>query len=481
MLYIAISFGYAINIIYKAKMLLQLFSYLYSLQKIERKTDMGHKPITLKKRYGATFPETHRDRTENKGIERAEVPSIMVFPMSMHIGAPAKPCVSVGDKVKIGTLVGEAQGFVSANVHSSVSGEVVSIENRDLNGRPVECVIVKNDHQDVEEAPFEGAGENVSPEKVIDLIRQAGISGMGGAQFPTSVKLSPKNKEEIDTLVINGAECEPYSTSDYRTIIEFADQLIEGIKIVDSVFNVKSVYLGLEDDMMEAAKVIDEKFKEQNLSNYLVKVVPAQYPQGSEKQLIENCTGIQVPAGALPADIGVVVSNTSTFVAIYNAVRLGKPLTERVTTITGTPIKDPKNLLVRIGTPIDDLIDQCGGFQVAPRKVINGGPMMGQTIKDGGIPISKGTTHVTFLSADEVDERERMDCIRCAECLNVCPVSLQPILISNAYERGDIAAAKELGAMDCIECGNCTFICPSNIPILENIRKAKISIREMEA
>lgn len=442
---------------------------------------MGHKPITLKKRYGATFPETRRERTEDKKVERAEVPSILVFPMSMHIGAPAKPCVAVGDQVKVGTLVGEAQGFVSANVHSSVSGEVVSIENRDLNGRAVECVVVKNDYQDIEEPPFVGSGENVPVEKIPELIREAGISGMGGAQFPTSVKMAPQEEGKIDTLILNGAECEPYSTSDYRTIIEYADEMIEGIKIIDSVFKVKNVYIGLEDDMTEAAKVLEDKISEQNLSNYLVKVVPAQYPQGSEKQLIENCTGLQVPPGGLPSDIGCIVSNVSTFVAIYKAVRLGKPLTERVTTITGTPIKDPKNLLVRIGTPIDDLIDQCGGFEVPPRKVINGGPMMGQAIKDGGIPISKGTTHVSFLSADEVDEKERMDCIRCAECLNVCPVSLQPILISNAYERGDIAAAKELGAMDCIECGNCTFICPSNIPILENIRKAKLSIREMEA
>lgn len=442
---------------------------------------MGHKPITLKKQHGATFPETNRERSENKAIEVAEVPSILVFPMSMHIGAPAKPCVSVGDYVKVGTLVGEEQGFVSANVHSSVSGEVISVGERDINGRMVECVVVKNDYQDLAEPPFEGSGENVPVEKVTQLIRQAGISGMGGAQFPTSVKMSPQEPSQIDTIILNGAECEPFSTSDYRTIIEHAEQMLEGVQIVEPLFNVKQVYIGLEDDMVEAAQVLKEKIAEKNLSHYTVKVLPAQYPQGSEKQLIENCTGKQVPAGGLPADIGVVVSNVGTFVAVYNAVRLGKPLVERVTTISGTPIREPKNLRVRIGTQIDDLIDQCGGFQEPPRKVINGGPMMGQAIKDGGIPISKGTTHVTFLSADEVNERERVDCIRCAECLNVCPVSLQPILISNAYERGDIEAAKELGAMDCIECGNCTYICPSNIPLLENIRKAKQSIREMEA
>lgn len=440
---------------------------------------MSHRAITLKQVHKATFPETHRERTENKAIETAEVPGILVFPMSMHIGAPAKPTVKVGDHVKVGTIVGEAQGVISANVHASVSGEVIAIENRDLNGREIECVIVKNDEQYTEEPTYPEAGETVEGALIPELIRRAGIAGMGGAQFPTDVKMSPEDGVKIDTLIINGAECEPYSTSDLRTLIEYADEVIGGVRIIDEVFDVEKIYFGLEDDMMEAAEVLREKTKD--VEKIEIKVLTAQYPQGSEKQLIENCTGRQVPSGGLPSDVGCVVSNVGTYRAIYHAVRLGKPLVERVTTITGTPIAEPKNLLVRIGTQIDDLIDQCGGFQEPPRKVINGGPMMGQAIKDGSIPISKGTTHVTFMTAEEVNSDERMDCIRCAECLNVCPVSLQPILISNAFERGDIEAAKELGAMDCIECGNCSFICPSNIPLLENIRKSKQAIKEMEA
>lgn len=432
--------------------------------------------VRLKTKQKATFPEHRKSRTQGKAIERAEAPSIMVYPMSMHIGAPAKPIVEVGDYVKAGTLIGEAQGFISGNIHSSVSGKVMSIEERDgLNGR-VTCVIVKNDGTYAEEAPFSEAGEDVAPDMVPKLIRRAGISGMGGATFPTDVKMSPPEGKKIDTIILNGAECEPYSTSDFRTMLEYADEIIEGIRVIDGIFNVDKVYIGIEDNATEAGEALEKAAS--GYDKVEVKVLPSKYPQGSEKQLIENCTGRQVPAGGLPADIGCIVSNVGTFRQIYQAVRLGKPMIERVVTITGTPIKDPKNLMVRLGTPIDDLIDQCGGFQEAPRKVINGGPMMGVAVKDGGIPISKGTTHVSFLTADEVNENERMDCIRCSECLNVCPVNLQPILISNAYERGDIAKAQELGAMDCIECGNCSYICPSKIPLLSNIRKAKKAIKE---
>lgn len=436
---------------------------------------MGKKAISLKKTDKAAFPETHKEHTRDKKIELAETPAILVYPMSMHIGAPASPAVSVGDDVKVGTLVGEAQGYVSANVYSSVSGKVISIENRDIAGRELSCVIVKNDNEYTEEPIFEEAGENVSDEKLVNLIRQAGIVGMGGATFPTSIKMSPAEGTKIDTIILNGAECEPYATSDHRTMIEYADEIVRGIQVIDQLFDAEKVYIGIENDSLEAAEALEKSAE--GFDKIEVKVVTSQYPQGSEKQLIEHTTGRQVPSGGLPADVGCIVSNVGTFRAIYHAVRLGKPLTERVVTISGTPIKTPKNLLVRIGTPVDDLIDQCDGFSDVPRKVINGGPMMGKTIKDGAIPIQKGTTHVTFLNSEEVNENERMDCIRCAECLNVCPVSLQPILISNAYERGDIEKAQELGAMDCIECGNCSYICPSNIPLLSNIRKAKTAIK----
>lgn len=424
----------------------------------------------------AVHPEYNKERTREKAVERIDAPTIMVYPMSMHIGAPAKPVVEVGEKVKVGTLIGEAQGFISGNVLSSVSGEVISIEDRvGLNGMTT-SIIVKNDGEYVEEPPFPEAGKEVSPEVIPELIKRAGIVGMGGATFPTNVKMAPPADKKINTLILNGAECEPYSTADFRTMFEYADEIIEGIRVIDGVFNVDKVYIGIEDNSMEAGEAL--KKAAAGYDKVEVKVLPAQYPQGSEKQLIENCTGRQVPPGSLPADVGCIVSNVGTFQAIYRAVRLGKPMVERVTTINGTPLAEPKNLLVRIGTPIDDVIDICGGFVEAPKKVIHGGPMMGKTIDDGAIPITKGTTHVTFLTAKEAHEDERIDCIRCSECINVCPVSLQPILISNAYERGDIEKAEQLGAMDCIECGNCSFICPSKIPLLENIRKAKTAIKQ---
>lgn len=432
--------------------------------------------MRLKTKQQATFPKHNKSRTHHKPIEKAQAPAIMVFPMSMHLGAPAKPVVAVGDYVKVGTLLGEAQGFISANILSSVSGEVISIEERTMVNGVLTCVIVKNDAEYTEEPPFPEAGEKVEAALVSELIKRAGITGMGGAQFPTNVKMNPPKDKTIDTIILNGAECEPYSTSDLRTMIEYSDEIIKGVRVIDELFNVNKIYIGIEDNAKEAGDVLRKAIE--GYDKVEIKILPAKYPQGSEKQLIENCTGRQVPAGGLPADIGCIVSNVGTFQQIYRAVRLGKPMVERVTTISGTPIADPKNLLVRLGTPIDDLIDQCGGFQEIPRKVIHGGPMMGKTIKDGAIPISKGTTHITFMTADEVDAEERIDCIRCSECLNVCPVSLQPILISNAYERGDIEKAEQLGAMDCIECGNCSFICPSKIPLLDNIIKAKTAIKQ---
>lgn len=435
---------------------------------------MTRKNIQFKVVHQASFPETHKERTVNSPITKAEGTSILIFPMSMHIGAPAQPVVEVGDKVKVGTMIGEGQGFVSAHVHSSVSGEVVSIEDRNINGKMVPSIIIKNDFKYNEEPPFAQAGDTNDPATIRSLIRKAGIAGMGGAVFPTDVKVTPGDEAKIDTIILNGAECEPYATSDHRMMVEYADEIIEGLQVIDALFDVDNVYIGLEDDSMEAAKALEKAAK--GYEKVQVKVVPSKYPQGSEKQLIELTTGRQVPSGGLPAEVGCLVSNVGTFRQVYHAVRRGKPMVERVTTISGTPIQAPKNLLVRIGTQIDDLIGQVGGFSEPPRKVINGGPMMGQAIQDGATPIMKGTTHVSFMTAEEVDEQERVDCIRCAECLNVCPVSLQPILISNAYERGDIERAAELGAMDCIECGNCSFICPSKIPLLANIRKAKAAI-----
>lgn len=429
-------------------------------------------------KHEGSHPDEQKSRTNKLAIVDASVPKIMVFPVSMHIGAPAKPIVEVGDKIKAGEMIAEAGGFVSAPIYSSVSGEVIAIEKRTTTKGETDCIIVKNDYEYTKAEPIvePGHSHEMSNEDIINTVRKAGIVGMGGATFPTSVKLSPPPGAVIDTIIINGAECEPYSTSDHRVMLEYADEIISGINIVRRLFpKLRQVFIGVEDNKPDAIKRLKEASKE--FKDITIRPLKAMYPQGSEKNLIKNLTGREVRPGGLPAEVHCMVMNTSSIRATYRACEFGEPLIERIVSVSGTPIKNPKNLKVKIGTPMDSLIEDCGGFSQVPGKVLSGGPMMGQAVSDIGIPIIKGTTAVTVLTPDEADQGERHDCIMCSECINVCPVSLQPILISDAYEKGNIDKAKELGAMDCIECGNCSFICPSKIPLLDNIRAAKAAIQ----
>ncbi|WP_017471581.1 electron transport complex subunit RsxC [Amphibacillus jilinensis] len=428
----------------------------------------------MKKREGAYTVERKR-RTEHKPTEEASVPEYLIYPLSMHIGAPAKPVVEKGDYVKIGTLIAEKEGFISANVYASISGQVKEISDQPTMNGKGPCIVIKNDYQDVYEAPLLSEGEELTVDQKKSLIEQAGVVGMGGATFPTSVKLSPPPEKSIDTLIINGAECEPYSTSDHRLMVEYAEQLIEGIRVLHEVLPVTKTYIAIESNTHESVAVM--KAAIEDVDHIEIKELETIYPQGSEKSLIKNLTGREVPPGGLPADVHTLVTNVATTFAIYEAVRLGRPLTKRITTITGEPIKEPKNLWVRIGTPIQHLIEECQGFQSKTGKMIHGGPMMGKPLTSGQVPITKGSSVITFLEKEEAVRSERTPCIQCAECLHVCPVSLQPILISNAYENGDIDQAEKLGAMDCIDCGNCSYICPSKIPLLDNIRSAKSEIK----
>lgn len=429
----------------------------------------------IKRKQEGAHTVERKDRTEHKPTEVASVPETLVYPLSMQIGAPSNPVIEVGDKVKIGTLIAENQGMISANIHSSVSGEVIDITEHPTAKGEGPCIIIKNDFQDETAEPLFNEGETLDREKKLEIIAKAGIVGMGGATFPTNVKLNPPKDKEIDTLIINGAECEPYATADYRLMAEYSKELIEGIRVLLEIVPVKTVYIGIEDNMHEAAEVL----KKELANDDTIKLVelPTLYPQGSEKTLIKNITGREVPPGKLPADVGTIVTNVGTTYAIYQAVRHGKPMTSRITTISGESIKNPKNLWVRVGTPIESLLDDCEGFQSDPGKMIHGGPMMGSPLTSGRVPITKGTTNITFLDKADAEEPERSPCIRCSECLNVCPVSLQPIMISNAYESGNIEEAERLGALDCIDCGACSYICPSKIPILDNIQKAKREIR----
>ena len=425
-----------------------------------------------------SHPDGNKQYTEHKEIVDASVPKLMVYPIAMHIGAPAEPVVEVGDEVKAGQMIAEEGGFVSAHVYSGVSGEVVGIEDRPSDGGgTVKSIIIKNDYKYTQADPIiePGRSHQLSNDEILDTVRKAGIVGMGGATFPTAVKLDPPEGTTIDTIILNGAECEPFSTSDHRVMLDYAQEVVKGLEIISRLYpGLTKTYIGVEDNKKDAIEVL--KNETSHMNEVTVRTLPHMYPQGSEKNLIQNLTGREVKPDELPADKHIILLNVSTCRAIYRACELGEPLTERIISVAGAPLKEPKNLKVKIGTPMDSIIDDCGGFIDYPGKILSGGPMMGKVITDLGVPVPKGMTALTILTKEEAEVEEREDCIMCAECLNVCPVSLQPILISEAFERGEIDKAEKLGAMDCIECGNCSFICPSNIPLLDNIRGAKAAI-----
>lgn len=430
-------------------------------------------------KHGGSHPEENKDRTRNVGITAAGVPKELVFPVSMHIGKPAKPVVEVGDEVKIGTLLAEADGKISAPVHSSVSGKVIKIEKRQTQSGMADCIVIENDGKDTFIDSIKEQEEISDPKVILEKVVSAGIVGMGGASFPTAVKLDPPPGSTIDTLIVNGAECEPYSTSDYRVMLEHTDEIIKGIDVVRKLLpKLKIVYIAVEDNKQEAIRTLSDAVKD--FTDITVKTLRTMYPQGSEKNLIKNLTGREVRPGGLPSEVGTLVMNISTVRAVYRAVKLGEPLYQRVISVSGSPVKEPRNLLVRIGTPVESLLHDCGGFKEDPAKILSGGPMMGRALADVSVPIVKAMTAITVLNAKEAKTGEESDCIMCSECINVCPVNLQPILISEAFKRGDVDKAKALGAMDCIECGNCSYICPSKIPLLENIREAKAAIKAQQ-
>ncbi|NLB19251.1 MAG: electron transport complex subunit RsxC, partial [Clostridium sp.] len=412
--------------------------------------------IFLKGKKGGSHPQGNKTRTSSLPIVPATVPKELIYPLSMHIGAPADCCVKVGDSVKIGTLIGEAQGKISARVHSSVSGVVKAIEQRETLNGPGQCIIIENDGKDTFEHSIGERELELTKENILDAVLNAGIAGMGGAAFPTEVKLGPPPGSNIDTLIINGAECEPYSTSDHRVMLEYGDEILKGMEISKNLYpNLKSIFIGIEDNKPDAIKVLSRICSKDPMVE--IKVLSSLYPRGSEKNLIKALTNREVPPGKLPADIRCVVMNVSTCRAVYRAVTFNEPLYERVVSVSGEPVNTPKNLLVRIGTPVESLLEDCGGFRENPDRILSGGPMMGKSLKSGEIPVVKGMTAITVLRFKETMVEETTPCIMCGECLNVCPVNLQPVLISEAYLRGEIDKAKKLGAMDCILCGNCTY------------------------
>jgi len=420
---------------------------------------------------GGAHPPEYKSLSKDEVLDRVDAPGLLMLPVSQHIGAPAKPVVGKGDRVLRGQKVAEANGFVSVPMHSPVSGTVAKVEPAALpNGCMAEHIFIEPDG---EMASVEGFGKkrewkDMGADKIRTIVREAGIVGMGGAAFPTHVKLSPPADRPIDTLVINGIECEPFLTCDYRMMLERAPGIAEGIRMFMKALGVERAIVGVEANKKDAfEKMRDTLWADEGIGVELLKV---KYPQGAEKQLIEALTDRQVPPGRLPLDVGVVVQNVSTAFAVYEAVAEGKPLVERPLTITGDGVARPANLLVPIGTPIKDLLVRQG-LDAKTKKVVLGGPMMGVALPNLDFPVVKGTSGILAL-------RRMLDfmpgpCIRCGRCVEVCPLRGMAAEMIKAIEAGEVERYEELHVLDCMECGTCTFDCPAHRPIVHYVKKAK--------
>ncbi len=423
---------------------------------------------------GGVHPASNKQLTEHKPTVSAAIPKRAVIPLSQHIGAPTKPLVVIGQEVKKGEKIGETTGFVSAPVHASISGKVVAIGSFPHTlGVDMPSVVIESDGKDDWTA---GLKENpdysrLSPDELKKLVQDAGIVGMGGATFPTHVKLSPPKEKPIDIVILNGAECEPYLTSDHRLMLEKPNEIVQGLNILMKILSVKKGYVGIEANKPDAIEAMTKAAKD--IAEIKVWPVKVKYPQGAEKMLIKAIANRTVPAGGLPMDVGVVVQNVGTAEAIYEAVRYGKPLIERYVTVTGRGVKDPKNFLARIGTPFSQLIEEAGGLTDTAAKVIAGGPMMGMSQYTLDVPVIKGTSGILVLPKSEVSTKSYGPCIRCARCIDACPMKLQPSLIGIYIEKGHYEDAKGFNLMDCFECGSCTFVCPANRPMVQWVKKAK--------
>ncbi len=427
---------------------------------------------------GGIHPYEGKELTMDKEIEVYLPKGDMVYPLSQHIGAPAKPLVKKGDRVLTGQKIAEAGGFVSSPIHASVSGTVKVIEPRlTPGGTMVESIVIENDGQ-FETIDF---SEQVKPwtemsrEEILKVIQEAGIVGMGGAGFPTHVKLSPKNPDAIDYIIVNGSECEPYLTSDYRRMLEEPDKLVQGLEIILSLFPNASGIIAIEDNKPKAISLLKEKLSDN--TNIKVQVMKTKYPEGAERQLIYANTGRYINSSMLPADAGCIVHNVDTIVAVYEAVCMGIPLIDRIITVTGDAIVDPKNYKVLLGTSFQELIDAAGGYKgEEPEKIIAGGPMMGKAVIRTDIPVVKGTSAILCMQIDEVAHCEPSNCIRCGRCVSVCPGRVNPTKLATLAERGKLDAFVEQDGMECCECGCCSYVCPAKRHLTQTIAGTRKSI-----
>ena len=430
---------------------------------------------------GGVHPPHNKSRTERLPIEVLPAPKKIVIPLSQHIGAPAKPVVKRGDRVLIGQLLGEAGGFVSAPVHSSVSGSVLSIGPfAHPTGRQITAVEIENDEKNdsVTFTPSFQSWRDAAPQELVQQIQAAGIVGMGGAGFPTHVKLSPPSNKPIDTLIINGAECEPFLTADHLLMLERSSDFLEGVLILKKILGAKKCCIGIEANKPDAIKKISSLLNTAKIKGVILCTLMVKYPQGGEKQLINAVTGREVPSGGLPMDVGCVVQNVGTTVAVSDAVIRGMPLYERVVTVSGPGIRTPKNVFVRIGTPVECLLEACSVDPRAVRKIIMGGPMMGLALSDVNVPVVKTTSGLLALTSMTPALRS-WPCINCGHCIQACPINLIPSRIAKLVEKQDYDGAREWNVMDCMECGSCAYICPAKINLVHWMKLGKYHVQAL--
>lgn len=423
--------------------------------------------ITFK---GGIHPYEGKELTMEKDVIEYLPKGDMVYPLSQHIGAPAKPVVKKGDRVLAGQLIAEAGGFVSANIHASVSGTVKIIEPRlTSSGSKVNSIVIENDmkYESVEFTPNDKPVEELTRDEILEAVKAAGVVGMGGAGFPTNVKLSPKNPEAIEYIIVNASECEPYLTSDYRRIMDEADKVIEGLRLVLHLFEGAKGIIAVEDNKPKAIRLLEEKLAGDD--NIRVNSMKTKYPEGAERQLIYANTGRYINSKMLPADAGCIVHNVDTVYAVCEAVREGKPLIDRLVTVTGDAVENPGNFLVRTGTNYQELIDAAGGFAEDPAKLVSGGPMMGKAIYTTDIPVTKSSSAILCMTEDEAAQYEPSACIRCGRCVSVCPGRVMPNKLAVLANQNDIEGFLKYNGMECCECGCCSYVCPAKRPLTQTI------------
>ena len=423
---------------------------------------------------GGIHPYEGKELSKVHPIEKYLPKGDLVYPLSQHIGAPSVPCVKKGDTVLAGQKIADAGGFVSVPLHASVSGTVKGIEKR-LNaaGSMVDCIVIENDQQYQETEFQEARLEDLTKEEILNRIKEGGVVGMGGAGFPTHVKLAPKDPSKIEYILVNGAECEPYITSDYRRMIEEPEKVVKGLQVILTLFDSAKGYICIEDNKPDCIAKMKELVKD--IDRIEVKEMMTKYPQGGERTLIYAATGREINSSMLPADVGCVVDNVETVISVYKAVILGRPVNSRVVTVTGDGIKEPKNLLVLAGTDMSELVDAAGGLKGKIAKAISGGPMMGFALYDLHVPCTKTTSAFLFLEHDAVSEAQEIQtaCINCGRCVSVCPGHVLPARLAKLAERGDMAGFEALDGMECCECGCCSYICPAKRPLTQSIKSMR--------